>query len=377
MEEKTAGNYSPLNVPNQLKRFCVFCGQSPSNKTREHIIPQWLIRLTGNEKRKICVGINKANGERIIHSALSNVFPACNECNNKYSELERSAQNTVTSLLDCKGISEAEFSSLLDWFDKIRVGLWLGDMQRNPSHTFIKRKFHITQRIGNADRCLLIGRSNATTKRLRFIGTNQPLFHFMPSCFGVVINGFYFINMSLGLWFGHRLGLPTLVDRWKDETSGYIHGELIRGKKKIQLPLVKTHLPEAFVAYFQPCFENMLFDDSEFRDMVSDTWSKGAFLRSTAKGKIFSVVGEHVFQCNDKSIVAGDIPATPDNYISYLTIKNILKMQIELMKHIPAHSHWNIERRREVDAIFKGALSVNRRALQLFEQQTRSREPSV
>jgi hypothetical protein len=35
----------------RMDKFCVFCGESPENKNKEHVIPQWLIRMTGYSKR--------------------------------------------------------------------------------------------------------------------------------------------------------------------------------------------------------------------------------------------------------------------------------------------------------------------------------------
>ena len=51
----------------KLPKFCVFCGKKPENKNKEHIIPQWLIKLTGDPNRKINLGVDftafRKNGE--------------------------------------------------------------------------------------------------------------------------------------------------------------------------------------------------------------------------------------------------------------------------------------------------------------------------
>ena len=39
-----------------VERFCVFCGAKPNKKSREHIIPQWLIELTGDPQRQAVFG---------------------------------------------------------------------------------------------------------------------------------------------------------------------------------------------------------------------------------------------------------------------------------------------------------------------------------
>lgn len=43
------------------EKFCVFCGKKPKNKTKEHILPKWLIKLTGKPNRQINVGLDFSN----------------------------------------------------------------------------------------------------------------------------------------------------------------------------------------------------------------------------------------------------------------------------------------------------------------------------
>jgi len=38
---------------NKLEKHCIFCGECPVDKTKEHVFPEWLIKMTGNSKRKL------------------------------------------------------------------------------------------------------------------------------------------------------------------------------------------------------------------------------------------------------------------------------------------------------------------------------------
>jgi hypothetical protein len=51
-----------------MDKFCVFCGKKPQSKNREHIIPQWLIALTGDPNRDVYL-------VRKWASSLSEYFP--------------------------------------------------------------------------------------------------------------------------------------------------------------------------------------------------------------------------------------------------------------------------------------------------------------
>jgi len=65
------------------EKFCVFCGQKPENKNKEHVLPKWLIKLTGKPNRQINVGLNFSDFEKDTeikerqYSINSFTLPAC------------------------------------------------------------------------------------------------------------------------------------------------------------------------------------------------------------------------------------------------------------------------------------------------------------
>ena len=42
-----------------MAKYCVFCGAVPEKKNKEHVVPKWLIKLTGNPKREAYFGFEK------------------------------------------------------------------------------------------------------------------------------------------------------------------------------------------------------------------------------------------------------------------------------------------------------------------------------
>src|SRR5437016_72315 len=109
-------------------RFCVFCGERPRSRSREHIIPQWLIKLTGDPNRQIYVGrawyrptlpMRQFSFSRLV-------FPACEQCNGRFAVLEGHAQLVMKRILVRDVLAAQDWDLFLDWLDKIRVGLWLG-----------------------------------------------------------------------------------------------------------------------------------------------------------------------------------------------------------------------------------------------------------
>ena len=52
-----------MGTKTRTGRKCVFCGGTPDNKTKEHVLPMWLIEATGDPKEPVNLGINRTTGK--------------------------------------------------------------------------------------------------------------------------------------------------------------------------------------------------------------------------------------------------------------------------------------------------------------------------
>ena len=80
---------------------CVFCGTAvgKSARSREHIIPMWLLRASEDPHRKIKIESDPITGEDVVRPASTFHFPACEPCNQKYGKtLEKHAKKAIESL---------------------------------------------------------------------------------------------------------------------------------------------------------------------------------------------------------------------------------------------------------------------------------------
>jgi hypothetical protein len=181
-----------------MPKVCIFCGKRPESKNREHVIPKWLIALTGKPNRKVYLGREWSNPSlaKRIYSLNSFAFPACETCNSKYSQMESRASGVMRSLLALSPISADDFDALLDWFDKVRVGLWLGLLYLNGNYRDLTPQFYIGNRLAAKDRLLIIYRGQGESDGLAITGIESPIFHVMPSCFGLMVNHLHFLNAS-------------------------------------------------------------------------------------------------------------------------------------------------------------------------------------
>ena len=128
-----------------MEKVCVFCGEAPQDKNKEHILPNWLIELTGDPKRVARFGIDFHKTPFAFREFAfdSLVFPACSNCNERFGKLEEVIKPIFVRLLAYLPLSSEELILLLDWLDKVRVGLWLGYLYLDKNPLGIDPMFHI------------------------------------------------------------------------------------------------------------------------------------------------------------------------------------------------------------------------------------------
>lgn len=186
------GEYGkPEGIP---ERRCVFCGKPPVKRNREHVIPEWLMKMTGKPNRKVR---QRFPGGKILREDLTKYnFPACSLCNAHYGKtLETHMRPIFDRLLKGESVYHDELALMLDWLDKVRIGVWLGQMMRDDRVSVVP-KFHIQQRIGTIDRMCLIARSSATHKGLTWGPGYDPIFTLIPSFFCLAANEISIVSVS-------------------------------------------------------------------------------------------------------------------------------------------------------------------------------------
>ena len=127
-----------------------------TEKNREHILPQWLLELTGDPSRVVTMAINPQSGEQIKFAWSALVMPACQACNEKYGKLEDAVKPIVLSLLDRKPMTSRHAFVLLDWLDKVRICLWLNQTILQGNIETINPHLYVDNRIGRKDRLLYL-----------------------------------------------------------------------------------------------------------------------------------------------------------------------------------------------------------------------------
>ena len=111
----------------------------------------------------------------------------CVRCNNDGSNLESDAKMAYLALARGDDLDDGAVRNLLDWLDKIRIGLWLWLGENSKESVPIDPKFRINQRMAGKDRILLAKRYPEGLKGLEFWGLEE-YFLCVPSCIGLFVN---------------------------------------------------------------------------------------------------------------------------------------------------------------------------------------------
>jgi hypothetical protein len=290
-----------------VAKFCVFCGAPPEDKNREHILPYWLLELTGDPHRRVPLALNFDTNPNVPAQrsfAFSHfTFPACSACNTAFGALEGAARSIVQRLLSDRPVGDRDIATLLDWLDKVRVGLWLGQQQLNGSFWNIRPNFYIADRVARTDRAVFISKI-AGGEGLTVVGVQTPQFMFMPTVFGLRINDLLLFNASTDYLLSHRMGFPYPVRREATSNSNAMVVHLRAGKERVRTPLLPHRYPLRAVKFFQPIFAvhselEHLYDTDYVRER-SANWERGI-------GHVFKQNGEDVARFGE--VMASDYEA--------------------------------------------------------------------
>lgn len=241
-----------------MAKFCVFCGKPPENKNKEHVLPQWLLGETGDPTRVVKMGINYRNQKPIEFSWNSLTMPSCTTCNDEFSELEGRTKPIIQALLRREGVSVENYIVLMDWMDKVRVGLWLNYhvLQGNP--TGLDPNFYIKDRIGRKDRYLAVHAIDTDENGLNAFGVESLVFHSAPICWALKINSILLINISADFVFAERAGFPFPSHREyisEGEFAGAQNLVDFKMNKNIEHPVIHPRMHKASIELVQPILQ--------------------------------------------------------------------------------------------------------------------------
>lgn len=294
------------------RRLCVFCGKAPIAKTNEHVVPYWLLKASGDPNRVVPLGQNYAKNKEIIKYAWSSfVAPACESCNNAFAELEGRVMPIVEALMRREAITVAAYVDLLDWLDKVRIGVWLTRHMIENHPIEITPQFHISARIGHKDRMVAIYVFESANKGFNLFGSDSPIFYGMPSCFGFRINNIMLLNASSDFFCSKGCGLPhptSMRVLMGGRNDGMLKLDGFRYAAEINTPVTDLKLFKPVVWLYQPI--KLPTNDPTFKggyyghsNAFDSRIASRALAENNRLGALFRQYSDHVEVLKDPDVV--------------------------------------------------------------------------
>ena len=213
-------------------------------------------------------------------------FPACTECNTTFSRIEAQAKPVVEKILKDDYVSAEELLVLLDWFDKIRICLWLAMKIRNSRTFDIEPKYYVNTRVGIKDRALAITNTYDGLDELWWTGMHTLGFVVSPTCFTMKINNVIFNNCSMDLILSEQLGFPyPLCERKNPKDENLQDFLFTEGKEELAKTIFKTKFYPDTILICQPIFTGLQNQNHERYN--TDYVRKNCYDWENGKGKIF------------------------------------------------------------------------------------------
>lgn len=195
----------------------MFCGQKPEKRNREHVIPRWLNAVAGNENKP--ANIWTPNGP--INLLWSNLtLPACTECNQRFGRLEELMKEAF-GRIERGYYLGTDADLLLDWMDKIRVGLWRLQLAHGKDGHDIKPNYSVSERLASSDRLVRVLKYKTESKGIGLVGTDTAAWIRMPSAMALVVKDVVILSVSAGGFLQEAMGLVKVVNTVKPEGDAY------------------------------------------------------------------------------------------------------------------------------------------------------------
>lgn len=238
-----------------LAKLCVFCGAEPRDEFKQRVLPEWLLELSGDARRVVPLGLDWETGKSRELALDEFQLPACSECGERNAALEGRVAPLMARVSRGEGLLGREYGELLDWFDKLRIGLWLGHLLlfRNPFG--IAPNFASESRLGSKDRILLVVPIDPGQQGLTPLASWTPAFQLSPGAFGLVVNGMLFVNLAADFLIAKRAGFPYPISGRYDLEGRQAVVDKFAATRQLQHPLLSKGLSKPSVFLAQAIFQ--------------------------------------------------------------------------------------------------------------------------
>ena len=360
---------------NTLNKVCIFCGNKPKSKSNEHVIPKWLMDHVGITDDIVRLGFDKRTGNAREYAYKAFTFPACQECNTKFGDLETAAKPIIIRVLSKEPLAKGDLHCLLDWFDKVRIGLWLGFYYLDKNIGGISPKFHIQDRIAAQDRMLHIVHVTSNRKELSFRGCDTLSFQFTPSCFSMIINNFCFYNLSSPFLFAMRFGFPFPSVSYLRE-DGLVDYRIKSGRLRITRPLLLKQFAFKGTGIYQPIYRSVIttpffpYYDNEYVRSRSISFNRGL-------GDIFLHNGQNIMSYpSEPSMLWIPLASYERQSMNPGISIDTIEQQLNIEAQLPSPEKLPMSHQKEWENTLKNTRRFSRKLISILKKNAQKGVPN-
>ncbi|MCC7118405.1 MAG: hypothetical protein IT310_07765 [Anaerolineales bacterium] len=280
---------------------------------------------------------------------------------------ETKAKVVIEKVLNEEGLNDEDFSIVLDWLDKIRVGIWLGYNYLQNNLSAVYPNYHISKRIGVKDRAVFIYKSTSKQPGINFAGANTSAFQYLPVCFSLRINQFHFFSLSTDFLISKNLGIPYSKEAYYTN-SQEIRFVIEKGRNRILYPLVKMPYDKGCSEIYQPIYSYSI--ESNVEHLYNNDYVKSISKKfEEGTGKVF-ITGNNKINPYSTEPSKSWIPKKIWEVSELINVigKQVLNSQIYFINKSAKYSNVNLEKRNLIKQQLKGAKSINRMYLKLMDE---------
>lgn len=148
---------------NHYKEKCIFCEEKNQKMNKEHIFPQWLLKMTSNTKEPLNWIYGTVSADKLV-------VPLCVECNSLLSvEIETPMSNVLKRIENGQGFNDAEAELIIRWLWKMKGMFYWSHCYDGWEYSSFRMKDHILGEITKPRSRISIGVSLASKNEKGYI----------------------------------------------------------------------------------------------------------------------------------------------------------------------------------------------------------------
>jgi hypothetical protein len=206
---------------------------------------------------------------------------------------------------------------------------------------------------------LIVEKSDSERNKLNLGGIDTLSFSLTPSVFVLIVNNYYFTNISYMFLLHRRLGFPYPNEMYIQPDDDRVEANFVHGRNRIMRPLLRKSIEENGSILYQPMFRGGLIEgdvsnyDNNYVKSHSLSFEDGI-------GNVFQEVNSDLIEHKrGDSFLVRPSTTQEDGKLFIKSAINVCKWQNWLVQFMPKPDRLNSEQKKYVKSKFRAGVMIN------------------